>query len=68
MQHALDVQVAMRRADREFAAAELERLTRVLHLLEDLRGAAKLGHEREPKLHLSIARRKRWNPKEETDA
>jgi hypothetical protein len=38
-----------------FAAAELERMTAVLLLLEDLRG----GAEREPKLHLSMAQRKR---------
>jgi hypothetical protein len=55
MQHALDVQVAMKRADREFAAAEMERMTAVLLLLEDLRSAA----ERQPRLHLSIATRRR---------
>jgi hypothetical protein len=37
----------------------MERLTRVLHLLEDLRGASNIGAEREPRLHISMARRKR---------
>ena len=37
------------------AAAEMERMTAVLLLLEDLRA----GAEREPKLHLSMVRRKR---------
>jgi hypothetical protein len=59
MQHALDQQVTQRRATREFAAAEMERMTQVLLLLEDLRGTANIGAEREPKLHISIATRRR---------
>jgi hypothetical protein len=59
MQHSLDQQVSQRRATREFAAAELERMTQVLHLLEDLRAGASIGREREPGLHLSLGRRKR---------
>jgi hypothetical protein len=60
MQHALDQQVSQRRATREFAAAEMERMTLVLHLLEDLRAGADARAERQPKLHVSIAlRRKR---------
>jgi hypothetical protein len=59
MQHSLDQQVMQRRATREFAAAEMERMTQVLLVLEDLRGAAKLGAERQPKLHLSLATRRR---------
>ena len=55
MRYALDLQVTQRRATREFAALEMENMTRVLHLLEDLRA----GAEREPKLHLSMVRRKR---------
>ena len=55
MQHALDQQVVQRRATREFAAAELERMTQVLLVLEDLRA----GAERQPRLHLSMVRRKR---------
>jgi hypothetical protein len=61
MQYALDQQVSQRRATREFAAGEMERLTKVLHLLEDLRGAAKISAEREPRLHLSMPRRKERN-------
>jgi hypothetical protein len=59
MQVSLDQQVTQRRATREFAAAELERMTRVLHLLEDLRAGADAGLERERKLHISIATRRR---------
>jgi len=55
MQHSLDQQVMQRRATREFAASEVERMTQVLLLLEDLRA----GAERQPRLHLSMARRKR---------
>jgi hypothetical protein len=55
MQHALDQQVQQRRATQEFAAAELERMTQVLHLLEDLRGAA----APQPDLHIAPDRRRR---------
>jgi hypothetical protein len=53
MQHALDQQVQQRRATQEFAAAEMERMTQVLHLLEDLRHGAAAAPR--PDLQVSFA-------------
>lgn len=50
MHHALSIEVGARRATREFAAGELERMTAIVHLLEDLRGGARVP----PRLHLSF--------------
>jgi len=54
MHHALDTQVAQRRASREFAAQELENMQAILHLLEDLRHGAQAA----PQVQLSLERAK----------
>lgn len=41
MQHAYDQQIRVRAADATWAARELETLTAVLHMLEDLRCSAR---------------------------
>jgi hypothetical protein len=59
MHYALSIEVGARRATREFAAGELERMTAIVHLLEDLRHGAAAGpgavHGRSPDPHRAYA-------------
>ena len=52
LQHAMDQQVRVRAADAAWAARELETLTAVLHLLEDLRHGAQMA----PTVQVSVER------------
>jgi hypothetical protein len=58
MHQCLSTEVSQRRATREFAAQELERMQAIMLLLEDLRGAADISLDREPKVHLSVTARR----------
>jgi hypothetical protein len=59
MRRQLPVAVARGRADHDWASAEIDRMAAVLRLLEDIRAGAGAAPERQPKVHLSLARTNR---------